>query len=170
MKKYISSKKVCIYTIYIFSFSKTCPDQISNNWNIYLKPTFTGFIITRGINSVAENKVELYNPQNGRSCPLPDLPEKRFYRMQCGSLICGDRSCMDMNSWGSFSPAPVSLLQRRKDHLCWSLPGGGEVILLGGKYSPTTTEIVSADGSSSKSGWDLKYKTEWDISQQLSCD
>merc|ERR1712154_574205 len=57
--------------------------------------------------------------------------------------------------------ASVSLIQRRVAHLCWSLPGGGgEVMLLGGDYSPTATEIVSADGSSTKTSWDLKYKTQ----------
>jgi len=34
-------------------------------------------------------------------------------------------------------------------------------MLLGGWDSPTTTEIVSTDGSSSKPSWDLKYNTEF---------
>merc|ERR1712154_79101 len=53
-----------------------------------------------------------------------------------------------------------SLLQERMAHMCWSLPReGGQVMLLGGSRSTTTTEIVSADGSSTKPSWDLKYET-----------
>ena len=55
----------------------------------------------------------------------------------------------------------VILREERRLHLCWSLPGaGGEVMLLGGSRSPTRTEVVSADGSSSRAGWNLAYRTE----------
>ena len=107
-------------------------------------------------------KVEIFNPVSRHTCPLPDLPGMGMGRhSQCGNVLCKYKSCLKMNSTGSFSPASVSLQQERMAHLCWSLPGGGgEVMLLGGRWSSTTTEIVSADGSSTKPSWDLKYKTE----------
>ena len=121
---------------------------------------FQGFIITGGGNSAAV-KSEVFNPLSGRSCPLPDLPEVTYGHSHCGNLLCQYKSCLKMNPTGSFSPSPVSLLQRREYPLCWSIPGAGsEVMLLGGDHSPTTTEIVSADGSSTKPSWDLKYKTQ----------
>ena len=118
-----------------------------------------GFIITGGLSS--KKVVELYNPLSQRACPLPDLPEWTFTHSQCGNLLCYEKSCLKMNSTGSFSPAPVSLLQNRWRHLCWSLPGGGgDVMLLGGSRSPNTTEVISSNFNSTKPSWDLKYKAE----------
>ena len=101
-----------------------------------------------------EKKAELYNPTNGRSCSLPDLPDKRNEHSHCGNLLCSGNSCLKMTGT-SFSRASVRLRESRYGHLCWSLPGG-EVMLLG----PYNTEIVSADGSSSRAGWNLAYRTE----------
>ena len=130
---------------------------ISVLWVDTLYISIPGFMITGGPNSY--EKAEVFNPFSGRSCPLPDLPEGTYDHSHCGNLLCGDNSCLKMNPTGSFSPTSVSLLQKRESHLCWSLPGGGgEVMLLGGYYSPTTTEIVSADGSSTKPSGDLEYK------------
>ena len=119
----------------------------------------SGFVITGGDERYPEMKVEVFNPQSGRSCPLPDLPRGMSGHTHC-HLVCLYRSCLQVSSRGSFSPASVRLLHTRYGHLCWSLPGGaGEVMLLGGEYSPTTTEIVSADGSSTRPSWDLQYQT-----------
>jgi len=128
-----------------------------------------GFIITGGENSYERTygargrvteKAEVFNPLSGRSCPLPDLSKGIKNHSHCGNLLCNLQSCLKMNPTGSFSPASVSLLQERMAHICWSLPGGeGEVMLMGGLSSPTTTEIVSADSSSTKPSWDLKFRT-----------
>ena len=117
-----------------------------------------GFIITGGGNST-----ELWNPSKNRNCPLPDLPEEKSLHSQCGNLLCHFESCLKMDSTGSFLPLPepFSLLQRRLGHLCWSLPGGGgEVMLLGGGFSPNTTEVISSNFKSTKPSWDLKYQTQ----------
>ena len=113
-----------------------------------------GFILTGGYNSPHGKKAEVWNPVNQQSCPLPDLPEEMWGHSHCGNLLCRFNSCLRM-----YSPASVSLLQARYFHLCWSLPGGrGEVMLLGGSNSSTTTEVISSN-SESKPSWDLKYKT-----------
>jgi len=130
-----------------------------------------GFIITGGDNSASEKRVEIFNPITRRACPLPYLPKKMLGHSQCGNLLCSGRSCLKMNSTGSFSPAPVRLLQKREYHLCWSLPGGrGEVMLLGGGYSEQTTEVISSNFDSTKPSWDLKYKTRKVFSQLLSSE
>ena len=113
-----------------------------------------GFILTGGYNK----KAEVWNPVNQQSCPLPDLPEEMWGHSHCGNLLCLKKSCLKMTSTGSFSPAPVSFLQARYFHLCWSLPGErGEVMLLG-VNSSTTTDVISSNFES-KPSWDLKYKT-----------
>ena len=68
------------------------------------------------------------------------------------------QSCVKFESNGTFTPLPVSLTEERDAHLCWSLPSG-EVLLLGGFRSPTTTERVSTDGSSSSADFTLPYDT-----------
>jgi len=118
-----------------------------------------GFIITGGLNLNTLKKVEAFNPGTGRSCSLPDLAQEMEHHSHCDRLICRDRSCIKIHSSGSSSPASVSLRERRSKHMCWSLPGG-EVMLIGGEYSQYTSEVVSADGSSTKSNWwSLAHKT-----------
>ena len=68
------------------------------------------------------------------------------------------RSCVKFEGNGTFTPLPVSLVEERTSHLCWSLPSG-EVLLLGGWGSPSTTERVSTDGSSSSADFTLPYDT-----------
>lgn len=84
----------------------------------------------------------------------------------CNNMICGgygspdpDRSCEMFDGSYSFTKLPVSLVEKRDDHLCWGL-NTGEVILFGGADSKGTTERVSADGSSSSAGFTLPYDTQ----------
>ena len=133
--------------------------------NIYL---IAGFIITGGFpEKIVGNSVEVYNPHSGSHCKLPDLPDKRFIHSHCGHLLCGGwysssstwQTCLLFNpTTGQFTTTSVTLRQKREDHLCW---GGedGDVLLMGGYYSRTTTEIVSADGSTSSDSFTLKYNT-----------
>ena len=46
----------------------------------------------------------------------------------------------------------------RTDHLCWELDNG-DVMLLGGQYSPKTTELMDPKGRSSVKRFTLQYKT-----------
>ena len=68
------------------------------------------------------------------------------------------RSCVKFQGNGTFTPLPVRLVEERVGHLCWGLPSG-EVLLLGGYGSPTTTERVHTDGSSSSADFTLPYDT-----------
>ena len=119
-----------------------------------------GFIITGGFSPEARNSVELFNPLTNKTCKLPNLTAGTFLHTDCSSMICRDGHCRKRTTLGSYSESTVRLLFKRVDHLCWPLPGEeGKVMLLGGSFSPNTTEIVSADGSFSTENWNLKYWT-----------
>ena len=89
--------------------------------------------------------------------------ERRVGSTFCNNFLCGgrgassDRSCEKFDG-ENFEPLPVSLLGRREFHMCWGLKSG-EVILLGGHNSPTTSEVVSADGTSSSPSFNLTTET-----------
>ena len=62
---------------------------------------------------------------------------------------------------GAFTTTSVSLVEKRKNHLCWDVEGeNGPTLLMGGAYSQQSTELVSSDGLSSSASFTLKYKTE----------
>jgi len=126
----------------------------------------SGVIITGGsVSGVASTSVELYNPHSQSSCQLPELPEPRYEHTMCGGLLCGgdiyktDRSCLMFNPLtGTFTYTEVPLTAKRKFHLCWNLDGG-EVLLLGGFYNQSTSELVTSDGSSVSPGFPLESRT-----------
>jgi len=79
----------------------------------------------------------------------------------CGSLACGgfngqERTCSLFDGAGTFKALSVTLREARASHLCWQLQSGS-VLLLGGWYSPSTTERLAEDGSSSKADFNLPY-------------
>ena len=119
-----------------------------------------GMLITGGFtdNSAKLKSVEAYNPHISKVCKLSNLPESRVGHTVCGGLLCGGqdngRSCLKFGPLG-FVKATVSLKQQRSWHLCWNVPEG--VLLLGGSYSPSTTELVLRDGSTSVSKFDLSH-------------
>ena len=121
-----------------------------------------GFLITGGAPSRVGNSVEVYNPHSGSHCRLPDSPLRvRFGSSDCGNLLCTALHCLLFNpTTGQFTNTSVTLRQKRWGPLCW---GGddGDVLLMGGSYSisSTTTELVSADGSTSSDSFTLKYST-----------
>ena len=103
---------------------------------------------------------EIFNPRSGRSCKIGDLPVATSSLSLCGNLACGGlsslNSCSRFDGVGTFTPLSVTLREQRRDHLCWQLQSG-EVLLLGGWYSGSTTERLAADGSSSTADFDLPY-------------
>ena len=82
----------------------------------------------------------------------------------CGNLACGGwgsrQSCFRFDGAGTFTALSVTLREERAFHLCWKLQSG-EVLLLGGWYSGSTTERLTADGSSSTADFNLPYSIEF---------
>ena len=102
-------------------------------------------------NKTVRMSAEAYNPHIQKVCKLANLPDGRYGHTLCGGLLCGggqgtERSCLKFGSSG-FVKTTVSLKQKRDRHLCWNVPKG--ILLLGGKSSPSTTELVLRDGSAS---------------------
>ena len=99
---------------------------------------------------------------------LVDIQQGTFgnHPSLCNNILCGggfsttlQRSCRLFDCKSSLLSLQVSLLNSRSNHLCWSLRSG-DILLLGGTYSPKTTEKVFRDGSSSFPKFNLPYKTE----------
>ena len=67
---------------------------------------------------------------------------------------------------GDFNPTAVELREKRYNHLCWDVEDG-PTLLMGGDYSPRTTEFVSQDGSSSSANFTLTYNARYDVNCAL---
>ena len=130
--------------------------------------SFSAFIIIGGSNYGGKHDiVETFNPETGVACIVGRLPEVRAAHTLCNNLLCGGNGnpapstrgqCLLFDGLSSFTSLPVTLVKEREMHMCWSLPSG-DVMLIGGALSKTTTEIVSKDGSSSTASFDLPYNT-----------
>ena len=121
----------------------------------------------RGLSSA-----EIWNPQTGYSCFLPNLPEGRFEHSQDGPLLCGDgpykypeghkndeciKFDIKIGNWTKSHTLPES----RSDHASWTPPSGKGTYLIGDwivNPNTKTSVIVKADGSVEK-GFDLKHAT-----------
>ena len=110
---------------------------------------------------------EIFNPKTGRSCKIGDIPVATYGLSLCGNLACGgwgsQQSCSRFDGAGTFTALSVTLREERVYHLCWQLQSG-EVLLLGGGTSVdsvSTTERLSADGSSSTADFNLPYDIEF---------
>ena len=101
---------------------------------------------------------------NGSSiCELPPMSQLKRYHTQSGLTACGGydsatrRSCIKFED-GSWTTLTDNLVEERYRHSSWVTPDG-DILLIGGQYSNTTTEIVYQDGTSIRS-FDLKYDTQ----------
>ena len=105
---------------------------------------------------------EVISPVGEASCTLPDLPEIRLYHTHDKSLICGGNgmtstvmlTCLNLTSSGWIYSH--NLTHMRTAHSSWAIDDG--VILMGGIYSPTNSEIAKWDGTSEQL-FDMNYFT-----------
>ena len=97
---------------------------------------------------------------NGSSiCELPVMSQSKYDHTQSGLIACGgssERSCIKFEE-GSWTTLTDNLVEERYRHSSWVTPDG-DILLIGGYYSGTTTEIVYQNGTSIRS-FDLKYYT-----------
>jgi len=108
---------------------------------------------------------------NGSSiCELPPMPQYKDSHTQSGLTACGgevigtERSCIKFED-GSWTTLTDNLVEQRRSHSSWINPDG-DILLIGGYDSLTTTEIVYQDGTSIRS-FDLKYDTQYACSIEL---
>ena len=123
-------------------------------------------MITGGYNALYNasvlRSVEVFIPGTGTShCSLPSLPQGTKSHSQTGLTQCGGgggslQSCHQFIN-GQWTKSH-SLSEKREDHSSWQTEEGS-ILLLGGLYSGTTTEVLTDSGEVSP-GFPLKYKTE----------
>ena len=98
---------------------------------------------------------------NGSSiCELPLMSQTKYRHTQSGLTACGGirsaSNCIKFED-GSWTTLTDNLVEERRYHSSWVTPDG-DILLIGGGGSLTTTEIVYQNGTSSRS-FDLKYNT-----------
>ena len=97
------------------------------------------------------------------SCTIPPLPTARRHHTHDGLLSCGGsgtdtlRSCAKFSALAGGWVVSHNLMESREEHSSWQSPAG--LVLIGGSYSPTTTELLSSSDSSSSSNFTLQYST-----------
>lgn len=126
----------------------------------------------------AQTSVEIFIPETGESCGLPDLPDNRnghtmdivYDSGKDKILVCGggagksQTSCISIdgssNSWGHFRD-----IQRRDGHISWysghtSDYSKSMLLLMGGEHGRSSTEAV-VDPFDSYSGFSLTQDTRY---------
>ena len=98
--------------------------------------------------------VEVYEPDTGRSCSLPDLPESVYHHTMdtvngvpvlCGGILKENDKCWWLNSSSGVWEIYATGLKDRERHTSWVSPVG--LILIGGTHQGvTTTELVPSGG------------------------
>ena len=112
-------------------------------------------IVTGGTG--AKTSVELLFPNGTRLCSLPDLLVGRHYPSQTGLVTCGSSEAATCETFKEGSWVEThTLSQRRHQHSAWASPQG--VVIIGGDYSTTTTELLTDDGNTTP-GFTLDYST-----------
>ena len=113
---------------------------------------FAGILITGSVG--AYTSTEVFIPDTGKTCSLPDLPKSRYGHtldtLGNTPVICGgdgtDTSCLQFTptSAGGVWTNYTTTMQRRYKHSSWVSSAG--LVLMGGYYSGTTAEIVPSGG------------------------
>ena len=102
------------------------------------------------------SSVEVYHPGTNTSCTLPSLPEKINGHTQDGFTQCGGEG--SLQSCYTLWTKTNSLSEKREGHSSWRREDG-KILLIGGDYNKTTTELVSDSSGVSTPGFTLKYST-----------
>jgi len=149
---------ICVSVCQISSSSRACKQCFSS------LPNLPAIVVTGGRNE--KRDVETVRNDGTSDCRIPDLPDERIGHSMDGKIICGGQntgnSCLKFED-GSWIAFPWKLKQKRAYHVSWKRQEN--VILMGGRDSPESSEVVSDYGS--QTGFPLKYKTESACSIQL---
>ena len=113
---------------------------------------------------------ELYIPEENTSCSLSEMTLSRAYHTQNNLISCGGQSTYSLAGAPTsivcefYSPLlgwiqePFNLKVARSGHTSWTL-NNGSVLLMGGNFSDTTTELVKL-GQGTQPGFDLEYPSK----------
>ena len=103
-------------------------------------------IMTGGWDDDELSSVEVYVPSTNTSCSLPSLPVATSSHSQDRLLLCGGAGnsgqCHTFHSdSGEWRVKTHNLSEERSTHSSWQREDG-TVLLIGGRFSARTTEIV----------------------------
>jgi len=119
--------------------------------------------MTGGNNDEDLSSVEVYHPGTNTPCTLPSLPQKNGKHSQDGLVQCGGygspQSCHTLNTDTAQWIKTHSLREERVGHKSWMMEKGS-ILLFGGDFGQTTTELVSDGSGVSTPGFTLKYETQ----------
>jgi len=124
------------------------------------QPDELAILVTGGLGT--ETSAEVLFTNGSSVCELPLMPQSKYYHTQSSLAACGGvysdtrRNCIKFEA-GSWTTLTDNLVEQRYHHSSWVTPDG-DILLIGGDYSRTTTEIVYQNGTSIRS-FDLKYDT-----------
>ena len=106
------------------------------------------------------NTVELLNLDGSWHCSLPPISENKSRDTLTGLVACGGFQENEQKSCDRFSKGEEewkkshTLKESRRSHVAWNSPDG--VLLMGGRDSPTTTELLTNNGDTTP-GFKIKY-------------
>lgn len=106
---------------------------------------------------VPDRSVEVFIPSTGESCFLPSLPDDRLSHTMDKLTICGGndtpKTCLSFTSgkWVTSN----NLVEERDGHCSWQTEEG--LLVLGGLWSPDTSEIVDLAGEQGGPSFNLQY-------------
>ena len=129
-----------------------------------LKIIVSVILVTGGYGGGHFKSAQIYFPQSGRFCSLPDMKEGINLHTQDGSLICGGyptgQSCSewksDSGTWNSYN-----LPRTRKYSESWTPQSGVGTYLTGDESTHrATTDLIKPDGTVQQ-GFNLKYDTRF---------
>ena len=133
----------------------------------YMMTLHAAIIVTGGSpRSSVWTTVELLHSDGSPWCKLPNLPEYRYGHTQTGLEACGGdgssgtRTTCVRFSGGSWSPSHqlVQLTQGRRAHSSWASPAG--TLIIGGRYSKKSTELLDTNTGDSVMSFPLKDDTK----------
>ena len=127
--------------------------------------TVEGILISGGDIDPLRTTVEIFTEKEGhpKGCVIPKLPKQRQYHTHNNGILCGGGAEPEQGTclhWSNFKwYTDHNLLDpERYGHSSWTTPEG-EVILMGGNQTSTTTVKIRADGTSIDKHFDMKYNT-----------
>ena len=117
-------------------------------------------VIVGGLQDTGSTKsIEILNDDGTPFCVLDDLPQERHLHTHDGRILCGGESdpknCIKFKD-GNWVPF-ANLIHQRARHVSWKQDC--KTRLMGGYYSPKSTEVISENGSVTAIGFELKYET-----------
>ena len=127
-----------------------------------------GLLITGGYLGYDEGSstsVEVFRVSTGQWCALPSLPDHRRDHTSHALTVCGgyenwyehtETNCISFSS-GKWNISHT-LVEERVLHLSWEREEG-QILLLGGSYNPTTTELLTVESDQGEPGFSLEKET-----------